>query len=120
MSWNSALHPRAPKGGPAGGQFAKGSAPAPSKKPAANGSRYSKKQFGQLKSLNRQHAGGKKLTGKQAHALHVAHELHLAHEQALAAKAKAAKAAPKAPARARATRKAGTAPGRSLKQKQLG
>lgn len=98
MSWNAALHPRAPKGAAGGGQFAKGSAPAPSKTASKKtGGRYSKKQFGELQSLQKQHASGKKLTARQAHALHVAHELHLQHE----AHVKAAKAAPKRKAAAK-------------------
>lgn len=88
MTWNSALHPRAAKGAAGGGQFAKGSAPAPSKKPAGNGSRYTGKQFGQLQSLQKQHAAGKKLTAKQAHALHAAHALHEQHLAAVAAAAR--------------------------------
>ena len=93
MAFNPALHPHAPAGTPAGGQFtvAKGGSPAPSKKPAKNGSRYSKQQFTQLQSLQKQAASGKKLTAKQAHALHVAHELHLQHEAAVTARPKAAK-----------------------------
>lgn len=93
MAFNSALHPRVAKGNAGGGQFAKGSSPAPSKQPTKNGSRYSKKQFSQLQSLQKQHAAGKKLTAKQAHALHVAHELHLAHGRAMPVKRTATRAA---------------------------
>lgn len=92
-AFNSALHPRVPKGAAGGGEFAKGSAPPPSKKAGKNGSRYSKKQFGQLQSLEKQHQAGKKLTAKQAHALHVAHELHMQHVKAV--KARKPKAAAK-------------------------
>lgn len=107
MTWNSALHPRAAKGAAGGGQFAKGSAPAPAKKPAGNGSRYTGRQFGQLQSLQKQHAAGKKLTARQAHALHQAHVLHEQHLAAVAARAKAATARPKAiPKAAKATAKA--------------
>lgn len=86
-AFNSALHPRVKAGSTGGGQFtAKGSAPAPSKKPAKNGSRYTKAQFAQLQSLQKQHAAGKKLTRAQAHALHTAHALHMQHVKAAGVK----------------------------------
>lgn len=101
-AFNPSLHPRAAAGSAGGGQFtARGSAPAPSKKPGRNGSRYTRTQFAQLRSLSGQHAAGARLTARQAHALHVAHELHLAHEKA----ASKAKAAPKKPAAKRTARK---------------
>lgn len=102
--FSSALHPRVPAGSSAGGQFgtraaakagaakakpptkkaagrkpvppaAKGKAP---QKPGRSG-QYSKTQFAQLQSLQRQHARGRRLTAMQAKALHTAHVLHLAH-----------------------------------------
>lgn len=82
MSFNPALHPRVPKGAAGGGQFgtAKGKAPAPSKQPSKKtGNRYTKTQFKQLQSLERQHQAGKNLTAAQAHSLHEAHVLHEQH-----------------------------------------
>jgi hypothetical protein len=114
MAFNSALHPHVPAGSPAGGQFAAsskgsskstaktsgksgtkttakrapaktatGGAPLPGR--SGKGGRYTPAQFAELQQLQKQAAGGKKLTAKQAHALHVAHELHVGHEQHLAA-----------------------------------
>lgn len=123
--FNSSLHPHVPAGSAGGGQFAPKAAsssqskaaqkPATAKKPAAkkqatakgrapagpgkNG-RYTKKQFGELQSLLKQHQHGKKLTAAQAHAEHVAHELHLRHEGKSAPKPKAAKRATPKPRKA--------------------
>lgn len=95
MTFNASLHPRIAKGSAGGGRFAKGSAPAPSKQPSKKtGARYSKKQFAQLQSLEKQSQSGKKLSPRQAHALHVAHELHMQHQRATAKP----KAAPRKPA----------------------
>lgn len=94
-AFNPSLHPRVPSGA-GGGEFtAKGSAPAPSKKPGKNGGRYTKAQMADLQSLQKQHNAGAKLTKAQAHALHTAHQLHMQHVAAAKGKAKA-KAAPKA------------------------
>lgn len=99
MSWNPALHPRVSAGNTGGGQFAAGGskgAPGKPAKPATakgrtpagpgkNG-RYTKKQFGELRSVLQQHQRGANLTRAQAHAEHVAHELHLEHERAVGAR----------------------------------
>lgn len=107
MAFTSALHPHAPAGSPAGGQFtASGSQQQQAAKPATGGKGKTKPKgmkpaagakaaqakarsvpFAELKRLTTMAHHGKKLTpaqaaivkaGEQAHAAHVAHMAHVA------------------------------------------
>jgi hypothetical protein len=113
MPFTSALHPHAPAGSPAGGQFAasgKQQQPAPAakgkpaaKKKPATVKTKGKLTFAQQKQLRAQAAKGKvTLTPDQQHQLHLAHVAHEAHVKAQAAK-KPAKAKVTVKAKPKAT-----------------
>lgn len=102
------LHPRAPKGSPAGGQFTTGGSKQQSKAASAKKA-PAKLNHQQLHQLLVQQAHGKKLTAGQLHQEHLAHVAHEQHLAAIAAKAKPA-AKPKAKAVAKPKPKPKAAP----------
>lgn len=120
MAFNPALHPHAPAGSPAGGQFTAGGGQqkqpaktAPAKKTTAKGRPAAKKPtFAQLKAWTTavNNGQGARLTPQQraavaaAHKAHTAHVAHVKHMAALKAKGKTA-AKPKTTAKKPAAKK---------------